>query len=301
MRAIGVLVGSCLFAACVRHVPLANTSLSTRFRQTMETQQPISSASIPSAKGLHFLFVGGFLNEGIPGYFVDNMAVVTEELGATASVIFPKSTDNLEEDAAGIRDEVIALSDGTQRPIVLVGHSKGGAGVVLAALKYPELVRGGRVVDVVSIQGALHGSPIADAMTESLPIPLLHQTFRGLTALTRKRAEGAFRSAPMATDLTAWYRDHVFFVRSSESTGVVAAELQLSHAFLTRFGPNDGLLCEQDQLLAGLGRDLGVLRADHGALTVSAPISGFTTETRRAFTRALLLEVFAGEQSVATP
>ncbi len=292
MRVLQVLVGSCLLSACVRHVPLANTSLSARFRQTMETPTPLSAASIPSAKGLHFLFVGGFLNEGIPGYFVDNMAVVTEELGATASVIFPKSADDLEEDAAGIRDEVISLSDQLQRPVVLVGHSKGGAGVVLAALKYPELIRGGRVVDVISIQGAIHGSPIADAMTESLPIPLLHQKFKGLTALTRKRADGAFRSAPMAGDLTDWYRDHLFFVRSSESTGVVAAELQLSHAFLTRFGPNDGLLCEGDQLLGGVGRDLGVLRADHGALTVTAPISGFTADTRRAFTRALLFEVF---------
>jgi pimeloyl-ACP methyl ester carboxylesterase len=217
---------------------------------------------------------------------------VTDELGATASVIFPKSSATLEEDAAFIRDEVIRLTDSQQRPVVLVGHSKGGAGVVLTALKYPELVRGGRVVDVVSIQGALHGSPVADAMTEALPIPFLHEHFRGLQALTRIRSEAAFRSAPIAADQLAWYRDHVFFVRSSETTSVVAVELSLSHAFLSRFGRNDGMVCEADQLLEGVGRDLGVLRADHAALTVAAPVSGFTAESRRAFTRALLAEIF---------
>lgn len=185
------------------------------------------------------------------------------------------------------------LTDTQQRPVVLVGHSKGGAGVVLAALAYPELIRGGRVVKVVSIQGAIRGSPVADALTEALPIPFLHEQFKGLRTLTRKRSDGAFRAAPVAPDLEGWYRDHLFFVRSSETTAVVAAELTLTHAYLQRFGRNDGLLCEGDQLLDGVGRDLGVLRADHGALTVAAPVSGFTTETRKAFTRALLAELFA--------
>lgn len=253
---------------------------------------------MPVMKGpraLHFLFVGGFLNETIPGYFVDNMAVVRDELGAEVSTLFPPSAGSLDVDAVMIRDEVGRISDSTQRAVVLVGHSKGGAGVVLAVLRYPELVSSGRVERVISIQGALHGSPLADGLVASLPMPLVHQAFQGLSTLTRAKADAAFRASPMRAELSGWYQDHVFYVRSAETTGQVSTELALSHAFVARYGSgrNDGLLLEEDMRLEGVGTDLGVLRGDHAAFVVSSPLSNGTVATRKAFTRALIGQAFA--------
>lgn len=84
-----LLLSLVLLGGCVKHVPLPTTPFAARFRDAMAEPTPLDPATIAAAKPLHFLFVGGFMNEGIPGYFVDNMAVVTEEAHATASVIFP--------------------------------------------------------------------------------------------------------------------------------------------------------------------------------------------------------------------
>lgn len=282
-----------VLCGCVKHVPPGNTELAGRMRAALTSEQPMPVLQGPRA--LHFLFVGGFLNETIPGYFVDNMAVVRDELGAEVSTLFPPSAGSLDVDAAMIRDEVGRISDSTKRAVVLVGHSKGGAGVVLAVLRYPELITSGRVERVISIQGALHGSPLADGLVASLPMPLVHQAFQGLSTLTRVKAEAAFRASPMRDDLRDWYQDHVFYVRSAETTGQVSTELALSHAFVARYGSgrNDGLLLEEDMRLEGVGTDLGVLRGDHAALVVSSPLSNGTSATRKAFTRALLEQVFA--------
>lgn len=298
MRALALACGT-LLVACVKHVPAASASgFGDRLRTRLMDDRPLEPSAMPAARQLHFLFVGGFLNETIPGYFGDNLPVVRDELGASASTLFPPSGGDLERDAELIHAEVLRLSDEQQKPIALIGHSKGGAAAVLAVLRDPSLVRSGRVVHVVSIQGALRGSPVADALVQSLPIPLLHAAFKGLDTLTRGRAEAAFRRVEVPPDLAGWCARRVHFVRSMETTGQVSQELGLTHAFLTRHGTgrSDGLLLEEDQWIPGLGHDLGVLRGDHAAFTVASPLSNGTPQSRRAFTRALLEELFVVER-----
>ena len=297
MRRLGVLLVLC--GGCVRHVPAPSADGFVQLvRAEVSNPQPIDRAMMPEAMKLHFLFVAGFLSEGIPGYFKDNAEVVTDELGASTSMFFPPSGGNLETDAELIRGEVSRLTDELQRPVVLIGHSKGGAGAVLAVLRNPELVSSGRVAHVVSIQGALRGSPLADGIVKSLPIPLLHDAFRGPMTLTREKAEASFRAATPSMTMLDWYQRHVRYVRSSETTGLVSQELALTHAFVATHGSgrNDGLLLEEDQWLPGIGHDLGVLRGDHAAFTVSSPLSNGTSQTRKAFTRALLKQVFVVER-----
>ncbi|MBL8918752.1 MAG: DUF2974 domain-containing protein [Myxococcaceae bacterium] len=298
MRLVAI-VCSALLPSCVRHVPAPNTSgFGDRLRTRLADERPIDAASMPGARQLHFLFVGGFLNETIPGYFGDNLPVVRDELGATASTLFPPSGGDLERDAELITAEVLRLSDEHQKPIALIGHSKGGAAAVLAVLRDPSLVRSGRVEHVVSIQGALKGSPVADALVQSLPIPMLHAAFKGLGSLTRGRAEAAFRRLAVPPDVAGWSARRLHFVRSMETTGQVSQELGLTHAFLTQHGSgrSDGLLLEEDQWLPGLGHDLGVLRGDHAAFTIASPLSNGAAASRRAFTRALLEELFIVER-----
>ena len=53
----------------------------------------------------------------------------------------------------------------SKRPIILMGYSKGAVDVLYAISKYPELQK--RVVAVVSIAGAIGGSPLANTASQS--------------------------------------------------------------------------------------------------------------------------------------
>ncbi len=83
-----------VLCGCVKHVPPGNTPLAGRMRAALTSEQPMPVLRGPRA--LHFLFVGGFLNETIPGYFVDNIAVMRDELGAEVSTLFPPSAGSLD-------------------------------------------------------------------------------------------------------------------------------------------------------------------------------------------------------------
>jgi pimeloyl-ACP methyl ester carboxylesterase len=72
------------------------------------------------------------------------------------------STNN----ARMIRDFVNALpEEDSGRPLVLMGYSKGAPDILEAVVTYPELAK--RVAAVVSIAGAVHGSPLADDATQA--------------------------------------------------------------------------------------------------------------------------------------
>lgn len=65
-----------------------------------------------------------------------------------------------------IRDYVASLpAEDTGRPLALVGYSKGAPDILEAVVTYPELAE--RVVTVVSMAGAVHGSPLAIDSTQA--------------------------------------------------------------------------------------------------------------------------------------
>ncbi len=241
----------------------------------------------PSLRGHHVVFVAGFMSEVIPGYFIDN-AAVTRELGAETSTLFPPSSSSLVNDVGLVEREVAAHRN---VPVVLVGHSKGGAAVLLTVLQHPELVLTGRVECVVVIQGAVGGSPLADALTKVRPLAK-----PGLRSLTTGQAKSAFVLAmdAAARSLTEaeWARlfSRIFYVRSAHREGSLGAELAITELILREHGENDGLLPPGEMKLDE-GVDLGVLDADHASLTVSSFLSVTTVEERRAFTTALYREV----------
>lgn len=251
----------------------------------------------------HVLFVGGFLSEVIPGYFVDN-AEVAHELGAQTSVVFPSSAAGLEEDAAFLREEALSRFNESGRPVVLVGHSKGGAAALLTALRYPELVLTGVVDRVVVVQGAVGGSPLAETFARSSAL----RTWRGLNSLTTHEARRLFDDelANVRTKVTPDGLERlfarVFYVRSWEARGHTSFELALTHGYLQGFGSgqNDGLLLQEDMKLDHAGVDLGVVASDHASLTVSGLLSKSTAADRKAFTRALFREIYGSDAGQRT-
>lgn len=279
----------------------AHTTLAATLREELQRDAPLDvqrGSPLEAVNRLHFIFVGGFLSEGIPGYFNDNIAV-TQELGATTSTLFPSSLGALEDDCALILDAVASARAQTGRKIVLVGHSKGGAGVLLTALRHPELMQSGQVDRVIVIQGAVRGSPLADLAVDGGSLRSSPVRLRPLESLTRRDSEATFTAALSALHARLPPREvealeaRIFYVRSSQGDSV-APVLALPHLYLSSKGSgrNDGLLLEEDMKLDE-GVDLGVLEADHAALTVSSALSNQPPELRRAFTRALYREVFS--------
>jgi len=78
-----------------------------------------------------------------------------------------------ENNARQIRDQILDLPpEDSSRPLILMGYSKGAPDILAALVSYPELQE--RVIAVVSIAGAVAGSPLADAATQDQAGLLTH-------------------------------------------------------------------------------------------------------------------------------
>lgn len=212
---------------------------------------------------------------------------MVEGLGAKTDRLSPISEESDDDDAAA----VLRWVDAQQGTVWLIGHSKGGAAVLMAALQRPRLLLDGKVRAVIVVQGALRGSPVADHDASDL---LLGR--RGMRALTRAESTAVFSGA--VSDLLGTLSPlelgalfgRIFYVRSRIETAAVAPELAPMHRFLDAYGPNDGLLLA-DAMRLDVGVDLGVLDSDHAGLVLSSFLTSSTPERRREFTRALCREV----------
>lgn len=274
-----VLLGLVLLAGC-RHAAPPPSVLATSPEWTR------TSATGLDLRGRDVVFVAGFMNELIPGYF-DDAADVAREAGASVSIVRPRSRQTVEQDTFTVGEELTLH----RSPVVLVGHSKGGADVLLTVLQRPELVLSGRVAAVVVVQGCVGGSPLADAATQFKPLAK-----GGLKAITTTESFAVFDraladlDAKLSPEQQAELFRRIFYVRSSHRDTQVAAELALSHELLASGGPNDGLV-PLDRMRLGRGVDLGVFDSDHASLVVAGPLSTSTREERRTLSQALFREV----------
>jgi triacylglycerol esterase/lipase EstA (alpha/beta hydrolase family) len=108
----------------------------------------------------HVVFVDGLFNEAaqlVGNYFCDNITEAERvgfsysHLGYLSSVSIPENADKLFVDIQRIYAQL-------QKPILLIGHSKGGAECLYTVLKYPELLLSNIIDRVVVIHGAIGGS-----------------------------------------------------------------------------------------------------------------------------------------------
>lgn len=78
-----------------------------------------------------------------------------------------------EHNARQIRDHIVGLPpEQANRPIILVGYSKGAPDILTAVATYPKLQD--RVVAVISLAGSVRGSPLADDATQAQANMLSH-------------------------------------------------------------------------------------------------------------------------------
>jgi len=209
--------------------------------------------------------------------------------------------------ARQIRDAIMAMTppDGPAR-LVLIGYSKGAPDILEAVVAYPEIR--GRVAAIVSVAGAVGGSPLANDAEQYQADLLRH--FPGATCTPGDG--GAVQSLRPATR-KAWLASnplprelHYYSLVTFPKPERISSILKRSYDKLSRVDArNDSQVIFYDQIVPG-STLVGYVNADHWALAV--PIarvhttigSLFVTQNaypREALTEALLRFV---EEDLAT-
>jgi len=215
-----------------------------------------------------------------------------EQLGYEVTWIDVDGLSSSTRNAAEIRTAILEMDEIPDRPIVLLGHSK-GASDVLEASADPTVTA--RVAAVVSLGGAINGSPLADQAPEVWLDALAHMP--GLSCEGGDR--GALNSLRRGTRL-AWlaaqqpspsirYYSLVSFAERDQISSV----LRPSYDDLSMIDPrNDGQLLFYDQIAPG-STLLGYLNADHWAIAmpiVRDVAAARLLADRNAFPQEILLE-----------
>lgn len=203
----------------------------------------------------------------------------------------------IERNARRIRDEVMALAPapgpGTRR-IVLIGYSKGAPDVLEALVRYPEIRP--RLAAVVSMAGAVGGSPLANEATQYQAD--LFQHFPG--ADCDGGDGGAVHS--LRTDVRqAWLAANplpgevpMYSVVALPRPERLSTVLRLTGRRLGQIdGRHDGQMLAQDEVIPGSGL-LAYVNADHWAVVLPIARSHRTVASlwidQNAYPREALVE-----------
>lgn len=215
-----------------------------------------------------------------------------EQLGYEVSWLKVDGLSSSTRNATEIRAAILDMEDVPERPIVLLGYSKGATDVLEAAA---DPVVAARIAAVVSLGGSINGSPLADQASGALLDALA--VMPGLDCEAGDR--GGLNSLRRSTRL-AWlvaqqpspairYYSLVSFTERDR----ISAVLRSSYDDLSLIDPrNDSQLLFYDQILPG-STLLGYLNADHWAIALPLARDGgpfALLVDQNAFPREVLLE-----------
>lgn len=249
----------------------------------------------------HYVFIGGYFNELVRAEYFDLNIRTLQDLGAQAvSRFFPSSFVAASKNREIIRDQLKKLFvQGGSRPIVLIGHSKGGLESLATILEYPQLVDKGIVSDVILFQAPIGGNHLLDS--QGLAKRLLANSlfllsgFSSLqTPAIRAIIVDKIRKLPQAQ------RERlsrvVKYVVSHESVSRMGRALQWASTLTPMTQKYDGLVAQQDMWIPHFGVILGDIKnADHLELVLSRKsviADNISPERVRAFTKSLITNLF---------
>lgn len=260
------------------------------------TGRPVNlTGATPS---LRVVVVPGIFDECIRQYvrtFSDGLAHLEQHGWRTGSI--PVSgRSGTAHNASQIRDYVLSLSLAADERVLLVAYSKGAADTLEALGRYPEILP--RIAAVVSVAGAIGGSPLADSYA-NLYEHLLRDLDvadcppgdgQGVASITRAARQTHLASYPPPSSVK------YFSVAGIPGPQRISRALRPFYEQLAHVDPrSDGQVIFFDAIIPA-GTLLGFLRADHWALAVpfsrnasTLPFSA-TLVDHNAFPREVLLE-----------
>ena len=281
-------------------------------RGELEIPDPVTR----KAAGFRYVFVGGFRNERMPGYFAQNKAEL-RSLGVPRSlihVINPRSDRTSSENAEEVRSRFQAIAAEGPEKLVVIAHSRGACDALAFAIGNASFVAV-HVEALFLIQGPFGGSGVADfalgrgpAVDRRLPWRhrfLVHLAGRVVRARARVAGLGVLESMTREASRTFWAKvvaEHAeavatvgprtFFVRSEVEPSRLRFVRRAIACYLKVYvGPGDGVVALADQILPDFGTVVATLEAGHADLTQRWPASRAPRATRRALIRSILMAV----------
>jgi len=267
-----------------------------------------------------YAFVAGFLNEGLVGYFHDNRRALLDfgiPDYLIEAPIYPPSINTVEANAQFVLEQLKKLRQKGDQKLVVIGHSKGSVELFTTAMHAPDFITEG-VEALILVQSAF-GSGVADYMVTGKPavdhrMPFLarkvvataglleshlHSLIKdGMESLTHLKTNELL-SKLMLSDKESipQISDKLYFIRGWEEPGHnplkgITEILKPTAWYLATYfcksktidgriyGLNDGLVCLEDQSVAGIGTILTTLSADHADLMTTIPTSNQSSDIR---------------------
>lgn len=213
-----------------------------------------------------------------------------------------------EHNARQIRDYIAGMpAEDADRPLILVGYSKGAPDILTAVATYPELEA--RVAAVISLAGAVGGSPLADDASQA------HANLLTLVpgSACEKGDEGGVESLRTAVR-EQWLADNplpgdirYYSVVTYPDPDHISWGLQKSYRILSGIDArNDTQVLMEGQMIPG-SRLVAFVNADHWAIAVPVarehPFVGSTVVNHNDYPREALFEALLRyvEEDLARP
>ena len=223
----------------------------------------------------------------------NSAAAALAESGYRISMITVSGRSGSEHNAGQIAARLADPPPGEDGPVVLIGYSKGANDILEFLVRYPDAAA--RVESVVSVAGAIAGSPLAEQAGEAYRL-LLEQMPSNRCApgdggvvdsLRQQTRRGWLVNNPLPGHV------RYFSVAAFATRARMAGALIAPWKFLLQYDRrNDGQLLAQDQLIPGATL-LAYVDADHWSVAVDVEIVHPVLGTRpdpTPFPRAALLE-----------
>lgn len=234
-------------------------------------------------------------------HYVDLQLTTTEhvaQFGYDLGQIRVEGLSSSARNAMLIREAVMAWPEPLEnKRLVLVGYSKGTPDILEAITTFPELAS--RISAVVSIAGAVGGSPLANAASQSTANLLVH--FPGSDC--DPGDEGAVES--LRTDVRRqWLATHtlpeairLYSLVTYPSPDQISRVLKSGYKKLSQIDPrNDSQVIYYDQVIPGSVL-LGYVNGDHWAVAVPISrrrtIASATLIDKNHFPREIMMEAIA--------
>lgn len=301
------------------------------FQQTwvdeiLSPQGAFPQRSLMDLKGKHVVFVDGLLNELaalVQNYYVDTIHEV-KKMGMTYSHLRYLSSVPVSENAEKLYSDLKSIYQSYQKPIILIGHSMGGAESLYAVLNHPDLVTTGMVERAVLVEAAIGGSPLAEHVKSNLLGRAVEFSLgRGLQSLRTDVAQEVFSQVyskflkSVTPEQFQALSKSVYYLRGKiESPRDLSLGVRLIRSFCEvewlEGTENDGVLTTDAQILnlePKFGVDLGVISQDTDH--IKWVVGGFWSRSKRsgdepfrstnrserryAWTRAVLSSIYPNE------
>jgi hypothetical protein len=257
--------------------------------------KPVAAGSL--RRGLEAVIVPGIGYACIEPWLqsTGEAAARMRERGFELSVLRVDALSSSTRNATQVRDAVLAMPQRSGSPrLVLVGYSKGIADILEAVVAYPQIRS--RVAAVVSVAGAVGGSPLANDAEQYMADMMQH--FPGASC---GPGDGGAVSSLRTGVRQAWLAAHplprdlrFYSVVTLPRPERISAILAPSHRKLSRVDArNDSQVIFSDQVVPG-STLLGYLNADHWAVAVplsrTHPTLASVFVTHNAYPREAMLE-----------